>query len=185
MAFVYLHTNLENGKVYVGQTQQKPADRWTRHCYDAMKGARGCRLFSDAIRKYGPEAFDQQVLGEMQTQSEIDNLEKIWIILLQATNHQFGYNLQAGGSGTRRRQSEATKKIISEYQKTHDNAGRFRAGVPPLVHYLKGHVPWNAGKSMKHSGSFGVGHRPYCNHLGGYRDSNTCSRCGKEKSVCA
>ncbi len=181
MASVYLHTNLENGKVYVGQTQSKPEDRWNRHCYDATKGARGCRLFSEAIRKYGRDAFEQQILGSLQMQTEVDNLEKVWIILLQATDPQFGYNLQAGGSGTRRRQSEETRKIISEYQKTHDNPGRFRAGVAPIVHYLKGHVPWNAGKSMRHSGSFGVGHSPYCNHRGEFKDTNTCSRCGKEK----
>lgn len=185
MAFVYLHTNLENGKVYVGQTWQKPQDRWVRHCYDAAKGARGCRRLGDAIRKYGRNAFDQQILGIAQTQAELDNLEKLWIILLRSDNPQFGYNLQAGGSGIRHRQSEETKKIISDYQKTHDNPGRFRAGESRGYRYPKGSTPWNKGQEFHHARSFSAGHAPYCNHLGGYKTGDVCSRCGKAKPICA
>jgi group I intron endonuclease len=168
MAFVYLHTNLQNGKVYVGQTWQSPVRRWGVQQSSALQKTATSRYLNSAIRKYGWQNFEHQILAETENQARLDNLEKVWIILLQSRNAKFGYNLQAGGS--KGRQSEETRKIISEYQKTHENAGRFRLGTPPP----------NKGKIFRHRGSFGQGHAPYCNHLGGFNGGNICSRCGKE-----
>lgn len=103
---IYLHTNLLNGKVYVGQTWGTLKQRWRNGTQ-----YKPCRLFQRAIQKYGHAAFDHQVIGAADTQERLDNLEKVWIILLQATNPNFGYNLKSGGS--KGRASAATCHKIS------------------------------------------------------------------------
>lgn len=87
-------------------------------------------------------------------------------------------------NSTGRLLSQVSRQKISDYQKTHDNPGRFRLGDMPAHRFALGVPAWNAGKSMVHSGSFSVGHSPHCNHLGGYKNGNTCTRCGKDKKSC-
>ncbi len=95
---IYVHTNLVNGKSYVGQTTKGIASRWELHCRCARSPHTPAykTIFSKAIRKYGPEGFEPQVLSRASSQAELDNLEKIWIILLQ-TKQPLGYNLSDGG----------------------------------------------------------------------------------------
>jgi len=95
---VYSHTCLANGKSYVGQTTQGVSKRWALHqrCARSSRTPAYRNLFSKAIRKYGPMAFEHQTLAVAQSQSELDNLEKVWIILLQA-KAPTGYNLADGG----------------------------------------------------------------------------------------
>lgn len=185
MPCVYLHTNRENGKVYVGQTWQNPRSRWRMQERDALKQKNDCRYLSAAIRKYGWAQFDHEILAVVDTQAELDNLEKVWIILLRAADPRFGYNLQLGGS--RGRQSYETRKRISEFQQAHTNPGRFQGGHEPVHHFEVGHGPWNKGlQGFRHSRSFATGHKPYCNHLGGFQGNNEkCSRCGKARVLCA
>jgi group I intron endonuclease len=112
MGAVYAHTNLVNGKVYVGQTQREPWQRWRDQRNEAMRGELKCRYFQSAIRKYGWDAFDHQVLGTADMKEELDNLEKIWILLLRATERKYGYNLTSGGEGGY--PSEETRKLMSQ-----------------------------------------------------------------------
>lgn len=171
MAYLYVHTNEVTEKSYVGQTWQKPRRRWQNQSSHAEVGRNACPYLCAAIRKYGWGSFTHQVVAEPQTQDSLDNLEKIWIILLQSADSRFGYNLQLGGSNIGRL-SDAMKKEISEYQRSHDNPGRFRAG----------HKPWNQNQSMVHAGSFGAGHTAYCNHRGEFKITDVCGRCGKAKA---
>src|ERR1700721_37675 len=93
---VYVHTNIVNGKSYVGQTTQGVAARWEGHVKERRN-----RAFSRAIRKYGVDSFEHRVLVVARSQEQLDNLEKVWIILLQ-TKVPLGYNLTCGGeAGTR------------------------------------------------------------------------------------
>src|SRR5690348_108897 len=95
---VYQLFNRLNGKSYIGQTVQPLHIRWRKHKDAALHGKlpRICK----AIRKYGPESFDSQILAVTQTKEELNNLERLWIILLQTTNESFGYNITAGGNTT-------------------------------------------------------------------------------------
>jgi group I intron endonuclease len=96
---IYLITNILNEKAYVGQTKNGVEFRWSQHL---MRTKRRNDALASAIRKYGASAFDRQSLATASSQSELDNLEKVWIILLQTRAPQ-GYNLTSGGNvGTRR-----------------------------------------------------------------------------------
>ena len=96
---IYAHTNLLNGKSYVGQTTAGMESRWKDHVKHSRysKTATYNTPFARALRKYGPEAFEHQILSRARSKAELDNLEKVWIILLQSREQ--GYNLGAGGEG--------------------------------------------------------------------------------------
>ena len=49
---IYMHRNLINNKVYIGQTIQKPEYRWNKG-----KGYKDSSLFYNAIQKYGWNNF--------------------------------------------------------------------------------------------------------------------------------
>lgn len=116
---VYVHTNIVNGKNYVGQTTAGMENRWKLHlrCARSTKTPAYAGLIARAIRKYGVDAFEHHVLSVVGSQARLDNLEKVWIILLQAKTPT-GYNLADGGyaaaghkvsSEVRARLSAATK----------------------------------------------------------------------------
>lgn len=108
---IYCHTNKVNGKQYVGQTTWTVEDRWKEHVA-AAKFHQGCRVFGAAIRKYGPDSFDHEVLEVVATQQEADLTETEWIkrkVSLVPT----GYNLNSGG-GSYGRLHEDSKRLIGE-----------------------------------------------------------------------
>ena len=61
MAVVYKITNKINGKIYIGQTTRTFEQRWKEHCNDAMN-FKDIYLFHNAIRKYGKENFECEIL---------------------------------------------------------------------------------------------------------------------------
>jgi len=106
---VYVHTNKINGKMYVGQTCQKPEYRWGNG-----KNYEECPYFYNAINKYGWDAFDHEIIAANLTKSEADNLEKLLIKQFNTMDPDVGYNLKEGGTnGTF---SEVSRKKMSESQ---------------------------------------------------------------------
>lgn len=109
---VYLVTNTLNGKKYVGKTTRTLALRWSEHVYHALNGDCGMPLYS-AIRKYGPEAFQQNVLQECESPGELNEVETAWIEKLGT--FQAGYNATLGGDGpSGYHHSEETRRKMSE-----------------------------------------------------------------------
>lgn len=89
---VYVHTNKINGKMYIGQTCQKPERRW-----NSGYGYRNCSYFYNAIRKYGWENFKHEVIASNLTLEEANKFESILIEKLDTRNPDKGYNLRTGG----------------------------------------------------------------------------------------
>ncbi len=106
---IYLVTNIVTGKVYVGKTGNTVHDRWTDHKSNARRGAEGYLYRS--MRKHGEINFQVQTIATVPTETEANNLERIWILLLESHRESFGYNLTLGGDGVR--MNEATKIKIS------------------------------------------------------------------------
>lgn len=89
---VYKHTS-PNGKVYIGMTCLKPAQRW-------KKGGSGYKRnthFWGAIQKYGWENFKHEILAENLIQAEAEKLEIEEIKKHKSTNKNYGYNIASGG----------------------------------------------------------------------------------------
>lgn len=89
---VYMHKNKQNGKVYIGQTCQKPERRWSNGY-----GYKGCPKFYKAIQKYGWNNFEHIIIQDHLSKEEADNLEKELITKYNSTSQETGYNISIGG----------------------------------------------------------------------------------------
>lgn len=88
--FVYQTTNLINGKIYIGQHSTNNLD-------DGYKGSG--TLISKALKKYGKENFNFQIIEFSDSREYLDNLEKKIINDLNSLNNAIGYNIHQGGLG--------------------------------------------------------------------------------------
>jgi len=135
MWYVYLVTNLINGKHYVGKAHNVE-QRWKAH----VAGSNGNTLLTKAIRKYGAAAFDVKVL-ETHLEEEQCLLSEIRLIDEYKANvfkwgADAGYNQTDGGDGRSGHvPSIETRKKISASM-----SGRVRtlAHRQALSHALKG-----------------------------------------------
>ena len=112
---IYMHKNTINGKVYVGQTCQKPEDRWGKDGRNYLKkdetGKYVFKHFGPAIKKYGWDNFEHTILYENLSKEEADKIEDKLIIEYKTRDKKFGYNCKGGGAhGT---PSEESKKLMS------------------------------------------------------------------------
>lgn len=89
MYFVYLTTNLVNGKKYIGQHDGLLNDDYLG------SGA----LLKQAISKYGKENFQREILEVCDSKEELDLAEKKWIANFNATENREFYNIAEGGTG--------------------------------------------------------------------------------------
>jgi group I intron endonuclease len=112
--FVYLIENVVNGKYYVGKTVHHNLNsylsvkRWA-----ARHNIKSAPIVS-AMSEYGIDSFEVSVLGTAPTSDQLNELERLWIILLNARDPNIGYNVCVGGSTGRLglTTSEETKKKI-------------------------------------------------------------------------
>lgn len=87
--FIYLTTNLINGKKYIG-----------KHYGLLDDGYLGSgKVFKEAVQKYGKENFSRQILEFCLNQKDLNEAEKRWIKIFNAVEDSNFYNLEAGGQG--------------------------------------------------------------------------------------
>jgi group I intron endonuclease len=95
---VYCHIHRASGRRYVGVTKKTWRARWNQHVYTASKLAKkGWSHFANAIRKYGKDAFDHEVLEVCDSLEEANAAEVRWIKHFDSTNPEKGFNLKKGG----------------------------------------------------------------------------------------
>ncbi len=93
MPIVYRATNRTNGKCYIGVTIQSLHGRRLGHFSEARTSA-SKRPFMAAIRKYGEDAFEWEVLEEHKSEAEALAAE---VRLIAETKPE--YNVAVGGRG--------------------------------------------------------------------------------------
>lgn len=107
---VYKHTNIENGKVYIGCTKMKLYDRW--------KNGKGytSKTFAAAIKKHGWDKFTHELLFTDLTKENAFQKEVEMIAFYKSNNPDFGYNGSIGGekSSLGYKHTDEAKKKISE-----------------------------------------------------------------------
>lgn len=122
--FVYLVTNLVDGKMYAGKTEKTVQARWREHLKKAkLQGRHHEWYLYRAIRKHGAENFTVQCLAEAESSEELCQLERLWILAL-GTRAPHGYNMTSGGDGVRatpevreKMRAKATGRPTSALQK--------------------------------------------------------------------
>ena len=117
---VYKHTS-PSGKCYIGITRQDPLLRW-----DSGWGYCEQPKFFNAIKKYGWDSFEHEILERELTQQEAQQKEKAYIT--QYDSFLNGYNVTLGGEGAYGTHSKKvrcidTGIIYDSIQSASDSAG--------------------------------------------------------------
>ena len=90
--FVYKHTNLVNGKVYIGITHDIKK-RWSNNGRQYWSN----RHFKQAIEKYGWDGFLHEIVYENISYEEACSHEIELIAKYNACDREYGYNKSPGG----------------------------------------------------------------------------------------
>jgi group I intron endonuclease len=119
MFYVYKITNLVNGKVYIGKTNDIQG-RWKEHIdYAHNSNRKSNRALHNAIYKYGIDNFSIEEIENVESEDWSFEREKYWIAEYKTNickyGSQFGYNLTDGGEGSSGfKHSDETKQKMSE-----------------------------------------------------------------------
>lgn len=110
---IYKITNKTTKKVYIGQTINTLEARWNRHKNDALNNILDTH-FARAIRLYGPEDFDIEIIDTANTQEELTQKEHDWIIYYNSIEE--GYNetdslLKSGGNTYKSKSKDEMENI--------------------------------------------------------------------------
>lgn len=118
---IYLHRNLLNGKVYIGQTTQLPSQRWKNgHGYSANMH------FRSAINKYGWDNFEHIILEDFNgTPEEAAKKEQEYIIIYNSLDPNFGYNIKPADINI----TKTMRKRCIEWMKNHPEFGLKQAEI--------------------------------------------------------
>lgn len=138
---IYKAVNRINGKMYVGQTKHTLDYRKYQHLEYARQG--GDTHFCQAIRKYGEDNFEFEVICTANDKATLNELEIYYIKKYDTIKH--GYNMIAGGCNNvmddpeiklkhdNKMRSDGVRKKISdtmkEYRKQHPFTEEHRAKI--------------------------------------------------------
>lgn len=102
---IYKVTNKINGKAYIGQTTKSLEQRMSCHVSKALHNKNNS-YFHNAIKKYGIENFDLEIISKCSSFKLLNSMEIFYIDYYDTFNN--GYNLILGGCGL---SAEARKKL--------------------------------------------------------------------------
>lgn len=117
---IYKITNKINGKVYIGQTIRPVEYRFNRHINDAMHNILNTH-FARAIRKYGPDQWQFEVIDNAETQEELNQKEQYWIRYYNSVEE--GYNetdaiTKCGGNTYQSKTEQEMEEIKEKIRQT-------------------------------------------------------------------
>lgn len=105
---IYVHRNKLNGMCYVGQTKQRPQERWWGgSSYREERGS----LFGKAIKEFGWSAFEHIILETGLSKEEADEAERKYTTKFNSITPN-GYNTDSGG-----RKGSKKTDIVKEHLK--------------------------------------------------------------------
>ena len=111
--WIYKITNIQNNKVYIGQSIRPIEQRFKRHINDALNNKLDTH-FARAIRKYGKDSFKIEQIDSSETQEELNLKEQHWIRYYNSVKE--GYNetdaLYKCGGNTYQSKSKEEMEII-------------------------------------------------------------------------
>lgn len=107
---IYRITNIVNKKIYVGQTNRNFKERKKNHISKLRRNVHDNAHLQGAWNKYGEENFIFSVLVYCKTE-HLDSFECEFIKIFDTLNRRKGYNLESGGSLTKKLSVETRKKL--------------------------------------------------------------------------
>lgn len=113
--WIYKITNIQNNKIYIGQTIRPVEQRIKRHFNDALHNIIDTH-FARAIRKYGEYSFVYEIIDTAETQEELNLKEQFWIRKYNTVEN--GYNetdaLYKCGGNTYQSKTQEEMEVIKE-----------------------------------------------------------------------
>lgn len=97
---IYKTTNLINGKIYIGQELMDKSDYFGSG-----------HLIKLAIKKYGKNSFNKEILEICSSIEQLNDREKYWISFYNSTNKEIGYNISKGGQAGKLLEVESKKGL--------------------------------------------------------------------------
>ncbi len=129
---IYQIRNVQNNKIYIGQTIHTLENRIKGHIKHASQNKP--QLICRAIHKYGIKNFKWFVLGYCNSKKELDEAEIICIEHFQSNDRQYGYNLTNGGDGPNGyKHSYNAKMKISKKSKENWGSSKYRDKIIPKI----------------------------------------------------
>jgi len=126
---IYKATNVVNGKSYIGQRVGDFEPYKNKHIKSAMSGRCKKKHFYNALRKYGPENFNWEILEYIESSSiddiktRLNTLEIEYIDFFKTFGEdgihydtKYGYNHPKGGEGSLGR--KASNETIEKFKKS-------------------------------------------------------------------
>lgn len=130
--YIYLTTNLINGKKYLGQHKGEVNDSYLGSGSSILQ----------AIKKYGKENFKKEILKICDTREEADIWEKYFIEESNAVEDDNYYNLKEGGMGgdgwraCRKWFLNHPEEAKQLYQQSYERLKEWRINNPELAYEL-------------------------------------------------
>ena len=113
--YIYKITNIQNNKIYIGQTIRPIEQRFRRHINDALNNVLDTH-FARAIRKYGKDSFTIEQIDTASNQEELNKKEQYWIHYYNSVNE--GYNetdaISKCGGNTYQSKTKEEMEVIKE-----------------------------------------------------------------------
>lgn len=147
--YVYLTTNLINGKKYIGQHKSE--------IFDTTYKGSGKRL-ALAINKYGFDNFNCEMLCECVSKEELDEKEAFFIKQHNAVDSKEFYNLVPGGKGKSETgviyitNGTENKKVHQEELEYYFSIGFYKGGPRQTEETKKKRAEANKGKKHPTAG---------------------------------
>ena len=131
--YIYKTTNLINGKIYIGQKKSK--------VFLGNKYLGSGYKLKAAIKKYGPDNFNVELLESCDDKDALNNLEIYYISKYDSRNSDIGYNLAKGGN------------VIGLSGEQHPFYGKHHTEEAKLKNSIAhiGRTAWNKGKTGVYS----------------------------------
>ena len=118
--FLYIITNRENGKIYIGKTTKSDLKAYLRHkIWSALSDRYNGRshLFN-AMKKYVSSVWSiHPLISCLTTNWQLCLWEKAFICVFDSTNPDIGYNICRGGEGRTTPHSQETRQKMSSAHK--------------------------------------------------------------------
>lgn len=120
---IYKIINKINNKIYIGQTTRTLNERITSYKYEKSN-----RPIINALKKYGMNSFQFEIIDKAFSVDELNLLEEEWIEKLNTRNLNIGYNLRAGGTNSfyGKNHNNKTKEKLSKQRSGSNNWWRGR-----------------------------------------------------------
>ena len=143
MGYTVYKLTSPSGKVYIGITSRTVKQRWNNGI-----GYKHCRAMYGAIKKYGWENIQKEILLENTTETEAKALEMMLIKLCRSNEREYGYNLTEGGDGTKGHiTSEETRRKMSAAHK----GNKYSLGSKHTEEWKKQQSERQRGKNNQHA----------------------------------